>query len=241
MTYLIISLIIIFSLLSAFFIIKQKKILSIISVILTIIFSVVSILYFSFYDEIAYRKPDIKKDYYEKIRFKIAGFYFSHIYPNSRVLLITDKNSQELAEIFRDSVGDGITVLAEEVKPNVSRWGNKRIKYPDLNNLIKKYPECDIFVSACGLPWKIHESDIWKKIIKNDKPKFALIEGNIRNFYYPMKKEYIIMAVCEKPYWTYTDKIPDDPELAFQQRYLLIDNENLDDIQMRYRLFRFDN
>ena len=88
-------------------------------------------------------------------------------------------------------------------------------------------------ITAIGLPYDVNNMDLWTKS-SDSRPFVALLDGHVAMLKGALEGR-LAVAVIPKPYWTFDKNIPVDPFKRFEQRYLLVDSNNLDDVLRIYK------
>lgn len=112
---------------------------------------------------------------------------------------------------------------------------DKTISAADFNRVISENSDCDIIFSEAHLPFG--ESELFKiKFFNEDKPsfKFCIINGHIGIVEPLIRSGHIHSMTILKPSPVLVETAPDDSQEAFDQRYLLVNQNNLDSIKNKY-------
>lgn len=101
------------------------------------------------------------------------------------------------------------------------------------DQLIKKHAGgCDLVVSTIGLPQDLGRMAFWTM---RKRPKLALTSCSVYNLRRALETGAVISAVSYDPSKVYDDDPPpEDPEAAFQKRYLLLTPQNARSIAQQH-------
>ncbi|OGV50991.1 MAG: hypothetical protein A2017_14025 [Lentisphaerae bacterium GWF2_44_16] len=95
--------------------------------------------------------------------------------------------------------------------------------------LINKYPDCNLVVTLVGLPYDVGEMSIWSRDPEK-RPKMALLFADVFKLKNAIKADYIT-ALTYKPGVKFSeDPAPSDPQKAFEQRYIILNKDNVDSV-----------
>ncbi len=188
--------------------------------------------------------PELNTSLYESSRAYVLGKYLAENHPHGRALVITgwmDENKdirEEQVEELKKTLEPDLFVVAVE-KLDVKKYKQGSILLSDkigareFDSIIEKHPECNIVITAIGLPDNAKDMEFWTKN-SDSRPLVALLDGNISMLGWAIKDRLLVAAIA-KPYWTYDKNISEDPFKRFEQRYLLVDSKNLDDVLRNYK------
>lgn len=191
--------------------------------------------------------PDINYIAYESARAFILGKYLAETYPNSKVLVITGTlpASKELKDKQLESLKEGLApssyvTAVETLEVSGNRRGrimlSDKVGYAKFENAIDSHADCDMVVTFIGFPNDVHKMKLWDKG-DSLRPKVALLDGPVRNLGTAIKNGLVCAATATMPFWTYDPLVPEDPAKKFEQRYLLIVPDNVEEISKRYNNF----
>ena len=101
------------------------------------------------------------------------------------------------------------------------------------DQLIKKHAkDCDLVISTIGLPQDFGRMAFWTM---KKRPKLALTSCSVYNLRRALERGAVIGAVSYDPTKPYDeDPAPEDPETAFQKRYLLLTPKNTKSIAQQH-------
>jgi hypothetical protein len=182
----------------------------------------------------------------------ILGRDIAATYPNSKVLIVTgpnfEKNTRTMKLIDGLKAGLGSAAQCEidfpepKVKdPNMPEDGfpiEEMMKAGDFDAILAKHPDCTMVVSVIGLPRDAEKMTVWQKPA-DERPKFALLSGDIHQYQNAIKSGAIVAAVTYCPGVKFSeDPAPEDPKAAFDLRYLLVTPKNVDELSQKYKLFQ---
>jgi len=108
-----------------------------------------------------------------------------------------------------------------------------------VNYTVAKYPDINMIVSFIGLPYDLEHMNIWYEEDPEKRIKVALIGGNIFRTKSAIASGLIVMAVNYKPDLKFdtSGSAPEDPQEAFDKRYVMITPENINEFSEKYPKF----
>ena len=183
----------------------------------------------------------------------ILGKYLKEKFAGEKVLVIADrdfeknKRTQRLVDSIKAGLGADVVVdtIAIENKGAAPQGGpgGEEFMMPleeimtakDFDATVEKHPDCKIIVTMVGLPRDAAKMKLWK-MSSSSRPKVALLDGGIQALKNVIASSYIVAAVSYKPGIKYTeDPAPSDVQKAFDERYILITPENINDTAEKYK------
>ena len=111
------------------------------------------------------------------------------------------------------------------------------MKAVNFDAMLKRHPDCNLIVSLLGLPMDVENMEIWyvEETPETPKPKIALMDANIYNLKAAIQSGTVIATVTYSPSAKYDEsKAPEDPQQAFDKRFLLITPENVEAIASQH-------
>jgi hypothetical protein len=194
---------------------------------------------------------------YQKISGLKFGAYLANNYANSKVLVIMDPSSQKSDEIkgnplldgIKEGLGDKVTIeqvlypeLPKSAQAPAGPEGEMmEMMPPDMwftasyfDNLIKtKATGCDLIISLLGMPTDPAAMKFWT--MKN-RPKLALARGSVYELKKAIASKAIVAVVSYNPDGTYELKAPSkDLDKAFDERFVLVTPENVEELATKYK------
>lgn len=191
---------------------------------------------------------------YTKSSYITLGKYIADKLPNSKILLITDKPRQndtrtpQLLDAFKQGLGGKATVSVTETPAIAWPEGRPQPKPEEMdmiplqemmtaqsfNDLMTKYPDCNLVVSFIGLPNDVENMQVWT-MDPEKRPKLCLINGAYHNLKSAVQSGIVAAIVAVNPSAKFTDEAaPADVKAAFDKRYILITPENIEKIAQTY-------
>jgi len=226
---------------------KGKRFAEVISIFFLIVATACGIMLpfvYGLFGKAVSQGPELNIALYESSRAYVLGKYLVENNPHGRVLVITgwtDENKEirekQIEELKKSLEPDSFVSAVEKL--DVKKYKNGSILLSDkigareLDSIIEKHPECNIVITLIGLPYNAKEMDLWTKN-SDSRPLVVLLDGNISMLGWAIR-ERLLVAVIQKPYWTYDKNVPEDPFKRFEQRYLIVDSKNLDNVLRIYK------
>lgn len=190
---------------------------------------------------------------------EILGKYLAEKYPDSKVLLVIDREFEEnqrqktMIESLKKGFNNKISITA-----TVSPLENIPDEYPeetetvpsgpegtlpplmemttaaDFDALVEKNAGCDMIISLIGLPMDAQNMALWQ-MPDETRPKVALVSSDIFNLKNAIKAGFIVAVVAYSPQAVFDEsRVPADPQKVFDRRYLLITPENVDEMEAKH-------
>lgn len=179
----------------------------------------------------------------------VMGNYLKGKFAGEKVLVVADrdyeknKRTQRLIDSLKAGLGADVTVDTIAIASKGGAPAEEEFMMPleeimtakDFDTMLDKHADCKIVVSMVGLPRDAAKMKIWKMSAAN-RPKIALLDGGIQSFKQAIGVGYIVAAVSYKPGVKYTeDPAPNEPQKAFDLRYVLITPENVTKMAEEYK------
>ncbi|MFA6567538.1 MAG: hypothetical protein WCS96_04940 [Victivallales bacterium] len=191
---------------------------------------------------------------YAKAGYYMLGKELAVKAPNARTLLIVEKarNNDErtpaLLQAFKDGAAEKLNIVAtgtptvtwpegRQPKPEEMEMMpmNEMLKARDYNDVINKYPDCNLIVSFIGLPMDVEDLQVWS-MPPETRPKLGLINCAYHNLKNAIQTGAVIAVVGINPSAKFDEQpAPKDPKAAFDRRYILITPENVVKIADTYK------
>jgi hypothetical protein len=104
-----------------------------------------------------------------------------------------------------------------------------------INDILAKYPEVNMIVSFVGFPRDIQNMSIWYEENPEKKVKVVSLSGDCYNLKDAIICGQAVAAVVYSPNAKFSEKTaPIDPKAAFDERYILITPENIQEILTQF-------
>ncbi len=188
--------------------------------------------------------PELFLPTYESTRTLILGKYLASLRPGAKVLVITgsfssdDKKVKEsqLEGLKQGLEADCAIMAVENVEMEKNKSGIQIKDDPKkIDEIIDTHLECDLVVSLVGFPYHSNKMKLWDKP-DGARPAIAVADGNITTLGKYISDGRVCAAVIYRPFWTYDPVVPEDDLARFEQRYLMLTPENIQDYARSYRL-----
>lgn len=229
---------------------RRKHTLSVLSLFLSIVCAAALLFIADVFGLRKSKGPDIHLNDYEAARAYTVGRYIAQTWPGAKLLLVgalSLEGEKGLNEVYEEALKKGLgpdasIIAAEYIKKKKNKKGHEvlDISNKDFSKLVRKYPECNMLVTATGFPWGIDKTPLWKDA-ETGSITLIILNGDIRPFRNAIKAGIISAAVSYRPWWTFDPKVPEDSFEKFKQRYLLITRENADELWKLYKRRLFWN
>ena len=190
---------------------------------------------------------------YAKIQAVILGRYLAEKHPGCKVLVIANKNyeknlrQQKQIEGLKEGLGTGGEVAAVDSlniqigpiggappPPEMMMPLEEFMEAAHFDEVIEANPNCNVVVSFLGLPRDVAEMALWKKDTE-ERAEVALLGGGVREIQGALQQGLVFAAVSFRPGAKMDEKDPpENPQEAFDKRYLLVTSENVDEIAEKY-------
>lgn len=193
---------------------------------------------------------------YAKATAIILGKNLAIDYSGSKALIIADQNWEKnkrqkiLIDGLKEGFGSGITVGAIDAPmPENAQQGPEGMPMmmmemmtaADFDAVIAKHPDCNLIVSLIGLPRDVGNMALWQQEEEN-RPKMALLFGEIYDKVNEIAAGALVACVSYRPGVKFSEEpAPEDPQEAFDKRYILITPKNVQEVAEKYPgLFQTD-
>jgi hypothetical protein len=172
-------------------------------------------------------------------------------YPGVKTLVVANHNyqksqrQQELIAGLKEGLGiAAITVVDTlEFPEKDERMGPGEIEMMPLEEmmtsrefdaLLKKHPDCRLVITMIGLPRDASGMKLWTQD-ESKRPALAMLNGEIHSLKNAIKAGLIAAAVSYRPGIKFSeDPCPENPQEAFDERYIIITPENVDEMAAKY-------
>jgi hypothetical protein len=175
---------------------------------------------------------------------RVMGEQLGEGHEGSNILLITNRvneYNQERHDAILDGLKsglDGRATIGSVIHPEPPEGVNAEEYYEEemftaemMNKTVADNTEHDMIVSLLGLPFDFAEMTLWQ--MEDDKrPKLGLAFASVYELQRAIKAGYVGVVIAYNPNYVYDIKAepPEQYREAFDQRYLLITPENVNDI-----------
>ena len=191
---------------------------------------------------------------YAKAGYYMLGKQLAEKAPSANTLLIVEKTrandlrTPALIQAFKDGAAGKLKIAAtatptvtwpEGKQPKPEEMDmmpmNEMLKAKDYNDVISKYPDCNLIVSFIGLPNDVQNLNVWS--MPPDKmPKLGLINCNYQNLKTAIQSGAVLAVVGINPTAKFDEQpAPKEQKAAFDRRYILITPENVVQIAETYK------
>ena len=154
-------------------------------------------------------------------------------------------------EVVMEEVYDPVAAMAEQLREqgieaptgeemDMEMYGEAEITVKYIEGVLASVPgEYNMIISLAGFPYDAGEISIFKEEDEDAKKKIALHNAPINMFKPAIKSGWIVCSLQHKPgvKWNYKEPIPEDEQEAFDQRFMLVTPENVDQIDKDYKNF----
>jgi hypothetical protein len=201
-----------------------------------------------------------KADYaisYTRISALVLARHLAKTAPGSKVLVIVDDkldddvHAKARMDGLKAGLGDSLSIVAVDslAKPDTLSSMDKpmaperrihlrkKSMASQFDELLSKYPECNLVISFIGLPQNPGDMAIWSKPPET-RPRFALLRSDIRTYQDAILATAICAAVIARPdVEPNMVKPPKDPQAAFDLQFLLVTPENAAELAEKHGIF----
>lgn len=188
---------------------------------------------------------------YAKAASIVMGRNLAEMYPGSRALVVVnkgwDKNQRfkNLIDGLKEGVGDKLEIVnidypkippppkTDPNEPDEMFMMEEMMKAEHFDKLFEKNRDCNLIISMIGLPYDVGEMQLWS-MPKETRPQMALLFADVHNLKNAIRAGYII-ALSYKPGVKFSEEdAPDDPQKAFDKRYIIITPKNVMELDEKY-------
>lgn len=182
---------------------------------------------------------------YANAQMLCLGRYLAENHAGHKVLVLTypapsdylKKRNKAMVDSLSEGLEGALTLAGQESPAPPDGSGPMVSAMMDINKpenldaMIERHPDCDMIVSLISLPHNYKEMKFWKTPDRA-RPKLVLADANIAIMEELLKKGRVVAAVVRKPGQGYDvgEKLPKDPIELFNQRYILVDAKNIDQV-----------
>lgn len=202
------------------------------------------------------KKSQAREIEYQKVQTRKLGAYLKEKFAGKTAILVKDPNANETSPQIiglKEGIGDAITI-SEEVSPTPPKsarnvgpdggpGGPEGMMEPmetwftakELDKILKG-KKADLIITTIGLPSGLSVRGGKEFPIPSLKgKKVVLAGGSIYEHGRDIQAGAIVAAVSYKPNAEYDEKpAPSDLDEAFNKRYVLVTNENLNEVIKQY-------
>ncbi|HCE42972.1 MAG TPA: hypothetical protein DET40_05445 [Lentisphaeria bacterium] len=178
----------------------------------------------------------------------VLGKYLAEKYPDRKAMIIVPPDyelnfrQKELVDSIVKGFGDSITLEAiEEIAVDLSRYQKGKSPHieeimtaEDFDYAFNKHRDCEVVVSIIGVPKDIEKMRVWG-MKDYERPKIALLNSSTKYLESAIKGKYVVASVHYIPgFKAKTTILPSSPEKVFENRYILVTPENVEQIKRQY-------
>lgn len=190
----------------------------------------------------------------------VLGRHLAATMPGAMALVIVeDKASTEHHFVaglvgLRDGMGPGVTIVdivspfpeeheagtdaGRPMSPERRIHLRKKTPASALDRILVENRDCTLIISFVGLSQNPADMAIWKSAELEDRPRIVLFRSNVRPYREAIRAGAIQAAVVTRPDFSPGSvKMPQDPQAAFDHRFLLVTPENVDQIAAEHPIF----
>ncbi|HRR28248.1 MAG TPA: hypothetical protein P5270_02710 [Victivallales bacterium] len=211
----------------------------------------------------SYEKTSFNDElFYARTAGYVLAKYLNNKYPDSKIVIIVDdkENPSKLINSTLDGLLAGLNekihILAidspdfipdiyqstsdktssKKIPPERKIFYLQKAKAEHFDNLIYKYPECNLIISLIGLPSNPDEMHIWQ-IEESKRPKIVLLRADAKKYAQAVYMKAIDALVTTKPMKEKVKSKEKNFEKAFDERFLLLTPENITEIAKKHPEF----
>lgn len=177
----------------------------------------------------------------------ILGKYIQENFPDRKVLVLleTDYAVNPRTKIFVDGLkaGSGTDLNIEtDTLHLTNQQSEQELPLPlfeqmtaaDFDKALDAHNDCGVVISCIGLPRDVTKLKSWNA---SERPKIIILNAfDMRNYDSLIRDGKISAIVAVGPDARFTeDEPPQDPQAAFNTRYILIDKKNVKDYEMLFK------
>ncbi len=190
----------------------------------------------------------------------VLGRHLAAAMPGSTALVIVeDKASTEHHFVaglagLREGMGTAVTIIdivspfpeeraagtdgGRPMSPERRIHLRKKTPASALDRILAENRDCTLIISFVGLSQNPADMAIWKSAESEDRPRFVLFRSNVRPYREAIRAGAILAAVVTRPdFEPGQGKVPEEPQAAFDRRFLLVTPENVDQIAAAHPIF----
>ena len=158
------------------------------------------------------------------------------------------KYARKRVEVMQDALTEGLggeLKLIDTVSPPPPEGDKGELAgvFPEevmtaeaFGKMLNEHPEADVIVVTSQIPYNLEETSWWKQPPGKRRPLAVASGGMPPHTMSLMKNGDLLAVVMHNPDFRYEKdkKLPEDPEVAFQERYVLITPKNVAELADRY-------
>lgn len=192
-----------------------------------------------------------RENAYTRIGFERLGDHLGRRYPKSKAVLVTNimypsadpeaRDNLFIAALKKGMAGrvdlvatknfglPPVTINQPSAPQAVMMMPEMLITAKDWDTLLIEHPDADLFISLAGLPMDVEKMHLWQ-MKDGARPKLALVNAQqLSMLYTPIAKGLITVVLHPNPSVPFDPNrpVPDDPKVAFNDRWLLITPSNV--------------
>lgn len=174
-------------------------------------------------DKFLKTQPELKKKPVKALIYTLKG------YENNPRLFDLVK---ALEELFEPAIKCTIAPIS---LPDEKMHHYDQMEASHFDKIMTKHNDCDIIISTIGLPEDVENMDLWR-IDCEKAPISIILDGSLKDISKYVENDQIQMLIINRLDAEITAKpIPDDPETAFNERYLIVTPENIKQIKNKFK------
>lgn len=191
-----------------------------------------------------------RENHYTQISMEFLGDYLGDNFPDQSLVIISQASftgDETRQKMISDSLTKGLAgrmkVAVESVgtdpssqDPEMAMVGPEfMIKASQFNEIMEKHKDAKVFLSLVGLPMDFTEMKFWT-MKDEERPHLALANANIFMLRKAIERNMVSVVLHHNPEAVYDPNMefPKDPEAAFNQRFLLINEFNVAELATKY-------
>jgi hypothetical protein len=178
---------------------------------------------------------------YFKVKHEVLAEQLKSAYPNATVLVITNERNEYNAE-RHDAMLEAFSILnigktfeVPDPAETEDMMMDMSITAEEFDAIMDNNSNCDLVVSTIGLPMDFTEMEFWKKEPEG-RPVLVLTEGYVYDLKPAIQHGFIGAVIQPNPDAVYDQekKLPKDTMEAFNDRFILITADNLEEMDKKY-------
>lgn len=211
----------------------------------------VALLYYYQNKEVsATRKIIERENAYTAVSMETLGAYLASHFPHQKVVLINHPLSGSEARqamilgALKKGLNGHVTLIVESLEVpadfpdgQILIGLESMIQAKDFDAIIDKHPDAAVVLSLAGLPIDVNDMKYWS-MKAGERPKLALANANIYMLRKAIAEGDVAVVLHHNPdavaVFDPTSTFPSDPQVAFAERFLLIDQSNVEMIARKY-------
>ncbi|MCJ8329801.1 MAG: hypothetical protein HRT89_09570 [Lentisphaeria bacterium] len=183
-----------------------------------------------------------------QIKHEVFGKHVAEKQKGKKAIIIYDKpgdseiektNHKLTVEEFKKQISGSIEIVGkyEWVYENtdVANIEQNLLTANKLEDILRSFNGFDLIISFIGLPIDFKNMSYWRRNYRNRIPQFVILNSNPREFKPAIVAGHFVSILAKKPIRIDHDApVPDDPNTAFDSRFIIITPENVDALHKQY-------